>query len=206
MIWAGLSKKASAKASVNIIRTLRVVLAQGEVHRSSCFPFVFPYTDVLTAYDFVSMPGNGMLLSCGVTVLLYGKWISAYAGTMKMGFLFISPCEEANMPCAEVTLLPSRTNLPSFYIIVLPNENKLLCSKVISAYREMFALGSEMSIPYTDAKKMDGSFIRLGSKTISADDDVTLLPNDRTLPSAETILRSGLLTPLSSLLVPFCAH
>jgi len=146
-------------------------------------------------------------------VLLCGKRTAAHTGTMKMGFLFLSPCREATMPFAEVILLPARTNLPSFYVIALPNENKLLCSKVISACREMFALGNGFVYPYADAKKMTGSCIRLGNEMMSADDDVTLLPIDRilpsavaTLPSAKIVLPSGLLTPLSSSLEPISAQ
>lgn len=104
-------------------------------------------------------------------------------------------------------ILPSSgTNFPYFHVISLPAENKFLYTKVISAYDNTFALGKGMIIPYADAKKMAGSFIRLGNKTISMDDDVTLLPIDITFSSAEAILPCGLLTPLSSLLVPFCAH
>lgn len=181
-------------------------MAQGEVWLRSCFPFVFPYADGLTAYDLKHLPGKDAVLLCG-------KRISAYAGTMKMGFLFLSPCREATMPCAKVILLPARTNLPSFYVIALPNENKLLCSKVISACREMFALGKGFVYPYADAKKMTGSCTRLGNEMMSADDDVTLLPIDRilpsavaTLPSAKIVLPSGLLTPLSSSLEPISAQ
>ncbi|WP_246162382.1 hypothetical protein [Sphingobacterium phlebotomi] len=134
MIWDALSRKANAKASVDEQPASYALITQGEVHRSSCFPFVFPYADVLTAYDLNKLPVKD-------AAVLYGKRTLAHAGTMKMGFLFISPCREANMPCAEVILLPSRTNLPSFYVIALPNENKLLCSKVISAYDNTFALG-----------------------------------------------------------------
>lgn len=40
---------------------------------------------------------------------------------------------------------------------------------------------------------MAGSFIRYDNETILTDDEVILLPNDLTLPSAEAILPSGLL-------------
>jgi len=140
------------------------------------------------------MPGNE-------TILPYGAVTPADAETVKMTILFISPCGEAALPCAEVILLPSITNLPSFYVIVLPNENKLLRSKVISAYGKMFALDKGFVDPYADVKKMAGSFIGLGNEVISADDDVTLLLIDRVLPSAEAILPSGLPTELSSVSV-----
>ncbi|NGM66022.1 hypothetical protein [Sphingobacterium sp. SGR-19] len=148
----------------------------------------------MTAYDLNKVPGKD-------AVLLYGKRISAYADTVKMTILFISPCGEAALPCAEVILLPSITNLPSFYVIALPNENKLLCSKVISAYDKMFVLGKGSVDSYADVKKMAGSFFGLGNETMSPDDDVTLLPIDRTLPSAVVILPSGLPTELSSVSV-----
>ncbi|MBD1426578.1 hypothetical protein [Sphingobacterium arenae] len=111
------------------------------------------YVDVLTAHDLQDVPGKD-------AVLLYGKCTSAYTGTMKMGFLFIPPCGKVNIPYAEMILSSSGTNLPSFYIISLPAENKLLCIEVISAYDNTFALGNGMIIPYDNAKKMDGSFIR----------------------------------------------
>jgi len=93
-------------------------------------------------------------------VLLYKERTSAYTGTMKMGFLFISQYGEANIPCVEMILPSSGTNFPYFHVISLPAENKFLYNKVISAYDNAFVLGKGMIIPYADAKKMAGSFIR----------------------------------------------
>src|SRR5690606_191192 len=117
------------------------------------FLFVLLYVDVLAAHDLNDAPGKD-------AVLLYKERTSAYTGTMKMGFLFISQYGEANIPCVEMILPSSGTNFPYFHVISLPAENKFLYNKVISAYDNAFVLGKGMIIPYADAKKMAGSFIR----------------------------------------------
>ncbi|MBD1433252.1 hypothetical protein H8B06_10470 [Sphingobacterium sp. DN00404] len=48
-----------------------------------------------------------------------------------------------------------------------------------------------MIIPYTDANKMAGSFIKKGNEVVSADDDVTLPPNVTILPSADVTFPLG---------------
>lgn len=187
MIWVVLSKKAIAKANVNIIRTLRAVLAQGEVWVRSCFPFVLRSADGLTACDFRILPDNGTLLSYGIVVL-------SCANTMKLTFSGISLSGIRLFRYDETKLLSIRIMSP--YV-----ENNRLCTEMISAYDNMRALGKGIAVPYADAKKIAGSLIGLVNKMTSAYDDVILPPIDTILPSAEAILPSGLLMTLSSSLM-----
>lgn len=125
-----------AKANVNKQTALHAITAQGEVHRSSCFPVVFPYGDVLLADDFNHMPDNE-------TIPSYGEGISAYTETVMMSILLISRYGEANFPCADAILSSAEIQLPSFRMISPYAE-------VISPYAETLSAYGDNVSPYAE--------------------------------------------------------
>src|SRR5690606_35453203 len=139
---------------------------------------VFPYTGVLSSYDLNKVRGKDAVLAYGIAMQLPTE-------TMMLAFLFIS--------LSGIFVFPSHeTKLLSFLRMSLCMVSKLLYTKMFSIYDTTFVLGNGIVILYAGAKKMSGSFIRYDNETILTDDEVILLPNDMTLPSAEAILPSGL--------------
>lgn len=117
-----------------------------------CFPFVFPYADKTSAYEFVAVSDYEAIQS-------YGEVFSVYADTVKMTILWGSPYGKTKLPSADI-------HLPSFEMISPYAEVISPYAENVSAYRGNVSPYTEMVFPYADmislhvdAIAMDGSYV-----------------------------------------------
>lgn len=114
---------------------------------------IFPYTDMVSSYDFNRSSGNDTMSS-------YWDTVTPARGVMGMIICSTSLCGKIILSYAVTVLPPIWMSFPFAGIISLHIDTLSVYRKNVSLDRSNVAPETETTFPYADVKKMNGSCVK----------------------------------------------